>query len=228
MNLQRYKKDGLELIIDINTGEVFASQNAIARMCQVSKEAIRKWKGVNQIPAITAEIFTSGGLQGVNLFDEDAIYEALAKYNPNVLAKCAKAGLRIFLHGIAGYKYEVVEEHKIPQTYLEALKALVASEEKKLKLKQENALLEEENKQLSEAVDELFEYSSIMRVAKYNQCSEKAFSWRKLKAASIVLDLEIKKVPCPRFEVKNLYHHNAWRYVYPQYQLPETTTLRIS
>ena len=91
----------------------------------------------------------------------------------------------------------------------------------------QNQHLELENYQLSEAVDELFNYSSIIRVAKFNNCSEKNFNWRKLKAVSQQLNLEIKKVPCPRFEYKLLYSHDVWRYAYPNVMLPETTTLKV-
>lgn len=120
------------------------------------------------------------------------------------------------------------QSQQTPQTYLEALKALVAKEEERILLDEQNKLLQEENHQLAEAVDELFNFSSIIRIAKFNGVSEKAFSWRKLKAASNVMGLEIKKVPCPRFEFKLLYSHDAWRYCYPEYRLPETTTLVIS
>ena len=114
-----------------------------------------------------------------------------------------------------------------PQTYLEALKALVASEERKALLEAEKKLLEAENHQLAEAVDELFNYSSIVRVAKYNNIPETRFSWRKLKVTSDKMGIEIKKVPCPRFESKNLYCHDVWRLAYPGISLPETTTLII-
>ena len=120
-----------------------------------------------------------------------------------------------------------VAQPQLPSTYLEALKALVQSEEQKQLLQVENEHLQQENLLLTEVVDELFDYSSIVRVAKFNNCSEKVFDWRKLKAASTVKKLEIKQAPCPRFVTKNLYHHNAWRYVYPDVQLPETTTLTI-
>jgi len=88
--------------------------------------------------------------------------------------------------------------------------------------------LEQEVLEQAEIIDELFDYSSILRVAKFNNCSEKAFSWRALKAASKAMGLEIKVAPCPRFGTKNLYSHDVWRYVYPQYKLPETTTVMIT
>lgn len=115
----------------------------------------------------------------------------------------------------------------LPQTYKEALKALIAEIEAKELLEAEKALLEKENLALAEAVDELFEYSSIIRVAKYNDVSETSFNWRLLKAASNKLGVEVKKVPSPRFEYQNLYSHDAWRLAYPEYRLPETTTLVI-
>ena len=115
----------------------------------------------------------------------------------------------------------------LPQTYKEALKALLAEIEAKELLEAEKALLEAENEKLAEAVDELFDYSSIIRVAKYNDVSETSFNWRLLKAASLKLNVEIKKVPCPRYGDKSLYSHNAWRLAYPEYRLPETTTLVI-
>lgn len=115
-----------------------------------------------------------------------------------------------------------------PGNYKEALKALIAEVEAKEKLEAENALLEEENHQLSEALDELFDYSSIVRVAKFNKVHESRFSWRSLKAVSIQMGLEIKKVPDARYETKNLYSHDVWRVTYPGVKLPETTTLVIS
>jgi len=117
---------------------------------------------------------------------------------------------------------------QLPQSYLEALKALVVVEEEKQLLLAEKALLEEENHALAEAVDELFDYSSIIRIAKFNGVSESGFSWRSLKAVSIKLGKEVKRVPCPRYEFKNLYSHDVWRVCYPEYKLPETTTLVIA
>ena len=224
-SLTRFDKDGLELIVDTSTGEVFASQSAMSRMVGVSETSIRKWITSNQIAVKKLETPTTTGVKTSNLLSEEAIYQALEKYNPSLLIQCAKVGLRIYLHGLAGYKYQV--KPQVPQTFAEALQ-LAADQAKEIELQnQQIKLLEEDNQRQAEAIDELFEYSSIIRIAKFNNCSEKAFSWHKLKAASIAMNLEIKRVPCPRFTTKNLYHHNAWRFVYPNYKLPETTTLII-
>ena len=89
-------------------------------------------------------------------------------------------------------------------------------------------LLEFDNERQSEVIDELFDYSSIIRIAKYNNCCETNFKWHKLKSASKMIGVVIKVAPCPRFVTKNLYSHDAWRLAYPGIALPETTTLVLA
>lgn len=103
-NLTRYQHNNLELLIDTETGECFAGRNAIARMAQVHPTTITRFTGSAQIYPIDAEIPTNGGFQGGTIYDEDAIYKCLAEYNPNLLAECAKLGLRVYLHTLAGYE----------------------------------------------------------------------------------------------------------------------------
>lgn len=112
-----------------------------------------------------------------------------------------------------------------PKTYIQALKDLVAAEEEKERLAIEVKMLEQDNERLAEITDELFDYSSIIRVAKFNGVDEKQFKWQRLKSVSIQLGLEIKKAPCPRFVTKNLYHRDAWAKAYPDTPLPETTMI---
>ena len=114
---------------------------------------------------------------------------------------------------------------KLPQNYLEALKALVSSEEQKALLEVQVSQMGEEIERQAEVIDELFDYSSIIRIAKFNKVSEKSFNWRTVKAASKVLNLEVKHAPCPRYGVKNLYHHEAWKRAYPQFDVPECLVL---
>ncbi|MFM6726303.1 MAG: KilA-N domain-containing protein [Dolichospermum sp.] len=120
-----------------------------------------------------------------------------------------------------------VAVHQIPQTYSQALLEAAKLAEENERLEAQNVILERQNEQLSEAVDELFGYSSIIRVAKFNSISENRFKWHRLSAVSVQLGLEIKKVPCPRFGEKNLYSHDVWRVAYPGIPLPETNTLVV-
>ena len=123
MDLVRYDNNGLELLIDTNTGEVFASQNGFARMVGVSKPAISNWVGVNQIPLKNAEVLTPGGLQGVNLLDERAMLTGIAKYKPELIMSFAQAGLRLYLHAIAGYSHNNKVERSNEPKISRALKA---------------------------------------------------------------------------------------------------------
>jgi hypothetical protein len=109
MQLERFLQDSLELVINTSTGECFAGRNALARMCGVSSATISKWKGESQIETISAEIPTAGGVQGGHLFDEEAIFNAFEKYKPELLKVCAKAGIRMYLHQLAGYKFVPVQ-----------------------------------------------------------------------------------------------------------------------
>lgn len=118
-------------------------------------------------------------------------------------------------------------QQQVPTTFSEALMLAGKIQLEKERLEIENKMLVEENEQLAETVDELFNYSSIIRVAKYNKCDEKMFSWRKLKSTSIQMRIDIRQVPCPRFGSKNLYSHDVWRVAYPDFLLPETTTIRL-
>lgn len=115
-----------------------------------------------------------------------------------------------------------------PKTPLELAKEQVRLHEQLELQAAQIAILEQETERQAEIIDELFDYSSIVRIAIYNQINEKAFNWRQLKAASLVKGVEIKQAPCPRFVTKNLYHHNVWRLAYPGIALPETTTLVLA
>lgn len=107
-NLQRYKNNELELIIDKETGEVFATQGMIAKLCKQESTTIRQFldkrnvtKPVKQLPIKDSR----GVIQLSKLYDEDAIYETLAKYKPELLITCAKAGIRLYLHRLVNLNF---------------------------------------------------------------------------------------------------------------------------
>ncbi|WP_414575174.1 KilA-N domain-containing protein [Anabaena sp. CCY 9402-a] len=87
MNLTPYYNDGIELHINNETGECFASIRGAARICGVSASTISRYVGVALPPLKTAEVYTPGGLQGVALLDEKQLITLVAKYNPTLLAK---------------------------------------------------------------------------------------------------------------------------------------------
>jgi hypothetical protein len=223
-SLARFDNDGIELIINTVTGESFASVSGYARLSGKAKSTISGRFG--KVGLSEAQIETTTG----RLIPEDLIIKWLPKDNPEMASQLMRLGVRVYLHKLAGFDVSTTATPSTvntPKTYIEALKALIASEEEKEILRAEKALVEEQNLVLSEVVDELFGYSSIIRVAKFNNVSETNFKWQTLKAVSDKMGIEIKKVPCPRFVWKNLYSHDVWRVCYPNYSLPETVTITV-
>jgi hypothetical protein len=235
--LTRFDQDGIELVIDTATGAAYATQSGYARMSGKDRTTIvKRCKGCEQDAVKTAEIQTLGGLQGCELIPADVVFKWLMRDNVELAETMGSVGATVYLHQLAGYKISssaiAPVTHALPQTYVEALKALVQAEEEKEALALENSLqaaqideLEEDVDRLSELADELFNYSSIIRIAKLNGVNEKVYNWRKLKAASKVKGIEVKQSPCSRFGVKNLYHIDAWKAAYPEAKLPETNGL---
>jgi len=148
-NLTAYKStDGVELYIDNTTGEAFASQRAIARMCEVDAVYIRRFVTATNIEGISAEILTDAGLRSAKLHSENTILQCVAKYNPQLLLLFSKAGLRVYLHGVTDFKVTstAVVEHKLPGTYKDAVRALLESLDKAEALEAEVGVLEAEVK----------------------------------------------------------------------------------
>jgi hypothetical protein len=226
MNLVKYDQNGLELHIDTETGLAYAHMKAIARMLELedTRTLRRRLDGVAKEEVKTAEIQTAGGLQGgASLYPASVVFDLALEFKPELAKAMGACGANVYMLGLAGYEVKA----EVPKTRLElALEQVRLIEEIE---NQERIIksLEEDNERQAEAIDELFDYSSIIRIAKYNNVSETTFNWRLLKAWSKETDIEIKKVPCPRFGTKNLYAHDVWRLAYPDADLPDTTTLRI-
>lgn len=107
-------------------------------------------------------------------------------------------------------RWEELELSQTPRTYIDALKALVASEEAK-----EQALLQVGN--LNTVLDNLLDWVSIIKISRFNKVKENTFNWRILKAKSEELGYAIKKAESPRFGYQNLYHLTVFKACYPQF-----------
>lgn len=112
-------------------------------------------------------------------------------------------------------RFNTMEERQraqLPCTYLDALKALVVSEEAK-------AQLEAEKKSLAIELDRNKEWYSIKRVAALNHVSYKTFEWRKLKRACAARGYDVRKIFDANYGEVNTYHQSAWEAVYPWCEL---------
>ncbi|MGL5077528.1 MAG: hypothetical protein ACRDBG_17110 [Waterburya sp.] len=150
-NLIRYDipESGIELHINQDTGEVFASIRGIARMIDKPESTIRTYvkrtfEGAQFSDQKMAEILTPGGTQGAKLLDENQILEIITKYKPALLKEFGRLGLRMYLHVIAGYEVKssaIVEDTKpgnaLPKRdvveYFEVIKGLPSIEDLNLR-----------------------------------------------------------------------------------------------
>src|SRR4028118_1027005 len=106
MNLTRFETiDGVELVIDTQTGESFATQAGYVRMSGKSKSTVseRMQKGVRLGEIKEDQIQTAGGVQRVRLIPADVVYEWLFDDNPALAKTMGKAGATVYMHQLAGF-----------------------------------------------------------------------------------------------------------------------------
>lgn len=106
MNLTRFDgENGIELVIDTNTGQSFATVSGYARMSGKHQTTISKrLRRMNDRVSNQAEIQTETGLKVCELIDENLICEWLPKDNPEMATQLMKLGVRMYLHVVAGFK----------------------------------------------------------------------------------------------------------------------------
>lgn len=131
--LQRFDQDGIELVINTETGESFATERGYARMSgksqsTVNSRIIRMDEGERNSLTKETEILTPGGLQGARILTEDLITQWLPKDNPDMATQLLKLGIRGFLHKLAGFEVTstAVEQQLTPlEILLRQTQALV-------------------------------------------------------------------------------------------------------
>ena len=133
ISLQRFDQNGIELIIDTETGESFASISGYARMSGKAQSTISGRLATYRDEALkTAEILTTTGLKTVRLISENLICKWLPKDNPELTSQVLKLGVRLFLHTLAGFRVKS-----------EAITEVRQLESQIVKLSEEKQILEE-------------------------------------------------------------------------------------
>jgi hypothetical protein len=157
-NLQAYSTEAFPegLYIDQSTGEVFASNRSLARIIDKSASIVSDYvnsgfEGDRNSDFETAKVHTRGGLQGVRLSPESVILSAITKYKPDLLAACASAGLRVYLHRVAGFEVQSTAVAPPPMTMEQMKVATLEAQLDSERLKRELAETREKlNVQLAE------------------------------------------------------------------------------
>ena len=153
---------------------------------------------------------TNGGLQEILCLNIDFVPLWLAKIsitpsmkenNPELVDKLVKYQLKT--KDILAKAFLV--KKAVPQTYLEALKELVAVEEEKERLQLE--------------LDRSKDWYSIKRVAALNGVSWKTFDWRRLKRIGNQMGYEVRKIFDANYGEVNVYHKDVWEAAYPRYEI---------
>ena len=104
-NLQRFEKEGIELVINTKTGEGFASISGYARMSGKNVSTIsRRLKGLHGSKPKEVQVQTPGGLQGLALIDEKTIRQWMLKDNHEMAMQLMELGTRMLLHQLAGFE----------------------------------------------------------------------------------------------------------------------------
>ena len=170
-SLQRFDHDGIELIIDTQTGESFATVRGYARMSGKIPSTISRrltMSGLREKGLEQAQIETASGLQTVVLIPEDVICQWLIKDNHELALKVMQLGVRLFLHTIAGFqvKSDAIETNKQLESQIAELTAKIEKLDYRevdyideiLGLKDRIKELESENSTLEEQIELIGEY----------------------------------------------------------------------
>ena len=157
-SLQRFDHDGIELIIDTQTGKSFASISGYARMSGKIPSTISRrltMSGLREKGLEQAQIETASGLQTVVLIPEDVICQWLIKDNHELALKVMQLGVRLFLHTIAGFqiKSDAIESQiaeltakieKLDYREIDYIDEILGLKDRIKKLESENSTLEEQ------------------------------------------------------------------------------------
>jgi prophage antirepressor-like protein len=155
-------------------------------------------------------IDTLGGAQKLTIISESALYK--------IIMLSRKSEAKLFQRWITREVLPQIRKTgsyiRTPQTYIQALEALIESERGKERLALENANLQIE-------LDENKEYYTIKRVASMNEIYWKRLDWQRLKRTSQAMEYEVKRIFDANYGNVNSYHIAVWKREYPELRYSE-------
>jgi hypothetical protein len=115
-SLTRFENNGLELVIDTQTGEAFATISGYASMVGKAKSTISERATVRKEDTKMSEILTSTGLKTVRLIPAETVYDWAFDDKPELARAMGKAGATVYIHRLAGYKITSSAIEKVEPT----------------------------------------------------------------------------------------------------------------
>lgn len=104
--LTQVEKDGLELYIDTQTGEVFATSEAIAKLCNYHDGDVRDYLRLGKMAKTAKRLIlrdSNGFDRTVTLYGEESIHIAISRYSPELTQIKTLSDLRSYLYLKVGY-----------------------------------------------------------------------------------------------------------------------------
>lgn len=132
MAIERYEREDFELYINTETGEVFSSQSALVRMLSdipVPRTTLRDFGNGRNMGMKRVEAPTNKGFRMVRVYTEDEMLEVFEHFDSPLLKQCAKCGLRVYLHRLAGFQVISTAVQPIDSTNQLLLRVLANQEE---------------------------------------------------------------------------------------------------
>lgn len=106
--------NGLEIVVDYDTGKVYASHKALALLIGEQPDYVLLFEESLRYEArfekVVTTVITGSGPQEVTLYGVDFICRLLAKYKPELLAELAQIGFTVLFYRVSGYRVTMTED----------------------------------------------------------------------------------------------------------------------
>jgi hypothetical protein len=119
-NFVQLESNGLEFVVETDSGLAYASVSAAARMLDRNESTIRTALTSRNIATKEAQIQTTTGFKTSRLLASDDIFDLAFEYNLPLAKQMGKAGANLYILGLAGYKTQVVEKaptNQLPEAF---------------------------------------------------------------------------------------------------------------
>jgi len=213
--------DGIEVIINQETGEAFASAAGYSRMSGAKKTTISKrLKGLNPTERNRGEVQTPGGIQGVELIPASLCFKWAIKDNPGLAEKMGEVGATVFLHKLAGYEVTstATSQPSVDRDLPDNLKALQllldnAAEvhRKQQELERRQQELETQQREQSLAVTEILEDKRIATE------QLKALPAPTVEAPQMTMRAKVNQLVRNYVGRTNIPHREVWNRLYKEF-----------